>query len=86
MKVLMYILPGFPNPLYLKIDNSSSLTLKLSIKSCALVNSAKPPHTKVNKYLQSLFTLESVLDSSLIALISQGLPTKAKGWFKSRAS
>ena len=51
-----------------------------------MVNSEKPPHTKVNKYLQNLFTLESILESCLTALISQGLPTKAKGWFKSRAS
>ena len=35
--------------------------------------------TKVNKYLQSLFTLESILESCLTALISHGLPTKAKG-------
>ena len=55
------------------------------MKSCDFVNSGIPPHTKVNKYLQRLLTLESILDNCLIALISQGLPIKAKGSFKSRA-
>ena len=84
--VLMYIFPGFPNPLYLKIVNSSSFTLKLSIKSWDFVNSVEPPQTKVSKYLHNLLTLSSVLDNCLIALISQGLPTNANGWFKSNAS
>ena len=68
------------------MDNSSSFTLKLSIKSCDFVNSVEPPQTKVNKYLHNLLTLSSVLDNCLIALISQGLPTNAKGSFKFNAS
>ena len=48
------------------------------MKSCDFVNSEKPPHTNVSKYLQYLFTLSSDLDSCLIAEMSQGFPTNAK--------
>ena len=42
------------------------------------MNSVDPTHTSVSKNLQYLFTLSSVLESNLIAEISQGLPTNAK--------
>ena len=46
------------------------------------MSSANPPQTRVNKYLQYLSTLSSIFDNCRIALISQGLPTNAKGCLK----
>ena len=70
---------------FLKCTSSQGV-VRLDFGRVESIDNDKNEIEFINKYLQYLSTLLSVLERSLIAEISQGFPIKAKFLFLSKAS